>query len=1081
MAPTPTAALKTDPAVQIKKKEARILNAGGQIAKIYAITKKGDWKAARGKFERYCATPDQPLPKIISLAAVMNDWVAVLDAESQYIRQAGLPGPHALRNTLLGAVIQARMELWLAVEARQLAARRRAHAPHQFEWWRREAQALAKLEDYEAALALGLESWRLRSPHACLLVVPNLLSLGRIGECHDFIRQLPEAHKDTSFARARLQFHGAREDREEALSEMLALEPHIPVLEFHLAVARLAALARRKDLLDPMLSQLKIWSQSQDGTQFAQAGPAILSNHFYCVYDWPAIKPLANELMLYDLMPGPALILSKLFFRAGDYSAAETVARATLRNFPSAILIWRQLIAVLTMLGETAAGTVARVRMREIFPLDSYLIATSAAPPRTWDLEDLPDLFAHNLDKGDAGQQAKFLAALGEIALGGEHIEKLSEVAATATPAVKGQVDLMIAPLKDAQLIATSIQSPVDMAAFAPRVAEVRACVTATRRAFTELEGYSVDLGYGMPECLRLIERVDSGSPPACIYTRESYAQAVQLAEILVRRIREREPTSLVRIGDGDAHFLPPHPATTEHREADRDAIQEIWWGTTRMRDGILKRIEADFVRALTDSTILAVIPPWRYLAEMSKKKYSFAHRGILNCVNYCANMDYNGVMFTSMHYPNDFHKWNIWPELLGSASSVSYISCHDLRLYLRETFGLKVDHAVVIPGEKQYSALFSDGGAEVLRSDTLLDRHQTVCDEIQPAPGGVYLVAAGFLGKIYCDLVRERGGVAIDIGSLADYWMGFSTRRYRLEQLTRAALPNLLIKNHPLRGVEHKERILGVPAVVRSSGDCRYNIGDAIDEAFVRNAMREKRLLRVIGHPRCASAYMATIFMEQGVEIGHEKLLADGISSWMCAADDLRVPFGDAASYEIDFAHTVSHVRDPRDALPSILLENGIPMSFNFRRLHLLRAFDVDLARFGTAIERAVASLVYWYEMIERRQPARFFRVETAGDEIAEFVRTLGRDRPISALRSNEASPHGSGRLKGTPESLRVNNSLRKFGRPTQAIASELFASLDPYLKDALAGYCDRYVYPYPWKELSFRAQSASSGDQTD
>ena len=42
---------------------------------------------------------------------------------------------------------------------------------------------------------------------------------------------------------------------------------------------------------------------------------------------------------------------------------------------------------------------------------------------------------------------------------------------------------------------------------------------------------------------------------------------------------------------------------------------------------------------------------------------------------------------------------------------------------------------------------------------------------------GEVFLVAAGFLGKFYCQTIKERGGIALDIGSAADYWLGYQTR----------------------------------------------------------------------------------------------------------------------------------------------------------------------------------------------------------------------------------------------------------------------------------------------------------------
>ncbi|WPL18690.1 hypothetical protein Thiowin_03777 [Thiorhodovibrio winogradskyi] len=63
--------------------------------------------------------------------------------------------------------------------------------------------------------------------------------------------------------------------------------------------------------------------------------------------------------------------------------------------------------------------------------------------------------------------------------------------------------------------------------------------------------------------------------------------------------------------------------------------------------------------------------------------------------------------------------------------------------------------------------------------------RFNEICEEISPPyPAAVYLVGAGILGKYYCELIRVRGGIAIDIGSLMDGISGFSQTRTSLVRL---------------------------------------------------------------------------------------------------------------------------------------------------------------------------------------------------------------------------------------------------------------------------------------------------------
>lgn len=49
---------------------------------------------------------------------------------------------------------------------------------------------------------------------------------------------------------------------------------------------------------------------------------------------------------------------------------------------------------------------------------------------------------------------------------------------------------------------------------------------------------------------------------------------------------------------------------------------------------------------------------------------------------------------------------------------------------------------------------------------------------EHQAAPRRLFLVGAGILGKIYCDAIRRRGGVAVDVGSVMDMCGGIGHSR---------------------------------------------------------------------------------------------------------------------------------------------------------------------------------------------------------------------------------------------------------------------------------------------------------------
>ena len=113
--------------------------------------------------------------------------------------------------------------------------------------------------------------------------------------------------------------------------------------------------------------------------------------------------------------------------------------------------------------------------------------------------------------------------------------------------------------------------------------------------------------------------------------------------------------------------------------------------------------------------------------------------------------------------------------RLLAGQRFIGAISPYDdLALRLRRQIGIPAHRDHVIPGETRLG-----------RAREMADRgthYPAVFDRIMraievPFSGAVFLVAGGLLGKIYCNRIRALGGFAIDIGAVADRWMGQDTR----------------------------------------------------------------------------------------------------------------------------------------------------------------------------------------------------------------------------------------------------------------------------------------------------------------
>jgi hypothetical protein len=118
--------------------------------------------------------------------------------------------------------------------------------------------------------------------------------------------------------------------------------------------------------------------------------------------------------------------------------------------------------------------------------------------------------------------------------------------------------------------------------------------------------------------------------------------------------------------------------------------------------------------------------------------------------------------------------------RVLRGRAKIGLISCHDdLPEALQRTYGIgEVEHFKV-PGEQSHRATLGDRSVEGAHWP---HRFRELCAELDrpiDRRGQLFLVAAGILGKIYAHKLKQSGAVFIDIGAVADLWMGKITRTF--------------------------------------------------------------------------------------------------------------------------------------------------------------------------------------------------------------------------------------------------------------------------------------------------------------
>ena len=240
--------------------------------------------------------------------------------------------------------------------------------------------------------------------------------------------------------------------------------------------------------------------------------------------------------------------------------------------------------------------------------------------------------------------------------------------------------------------------------------------------------------------------------------------------------LTEKTPWSLIRLGDGESYAWQ---ATLPDEHASMR--EQIWWGTTleiKMREKIAREMH----HAIEAADVLGVPSLYRFARDTSQSLPSYAeHRsisGLLRVLDGVGKLSPSERQFTEDRIHQVCFDLPTVLELGRKATRlvvVSSLVSESIANCLSPLEGVTPLDFVQIPThtKTQGNILFS-------ASDVALPFiYEALNAEIaqKVAPGTLVIVASGSIGKIFCQTIREQGGVALDVGAMVDYWVGVKTR----------------------------------------------------------------------------------------------------------------------------------------------------------------------------------------------------------------------------------------------------------------------------------------------------------------
>ncbi len=182
------------------------------------------------------------------------------------------------------------------------------------------------------------------------------------------------------------------------------------------------------------------------------------------------------------------------------------------------------------------------------------------------------------------------------------------------------------------------------------------------------------------------------------------------------------------------------------------------------------------------------------------------------------------------------------------------------------------------------------------------------------------------------------------------------------------------------------------------------------------------RRRVLVTGHPRAGTGYAAAVCKAAGLDVGHESMGTDGVSSWMMAPPVWRVPFHREWSHRgrnwYTFDQVIEIVREPLAHIASVAFTESDQGPDQKTSLWWRAAWvPLEVMELADPVAQAVQSIVGWHEAVRAWLPgAAVVKLEDATTHIPSLLGVKpGHDPGIVNAREHKSLTWGEVRERCT------------------------------------------------------------------
>ena len=233
-----------------------------------------------------------------------------------------------------------------------------------------------------------------------------------------------------------------------------------------------------------------------------------------------------------------------------------------------------------------------------------------------------------------------------------------------------------------------------------------------------------------------------------------------EIYDIINEHLKTKTPISITRLGDGEALLLNTTETITPN-PLNRWLKKQFNYVMDRK---LVLEIKQLVMEGYDKSDIIGV--PTQKHRDTGGQYWRDAEDKLIELVPSTKNKPKASI---DLH--TDLLQSGLLDKLLYAQDELIYLSCRHLDKELESKYNLKVTSKHVTPQQKFefnriQSKYYPDDYKDVVKFIKKVDCKGKLC-----------LVGTGMLGKYYTSLLKEHGGIAVDIGHVFDKWAGMITR----------------------------------------------------------------------------------------------------------------------------------------------------------------------------------------------------------------------------------------------------------------------------------------------------------------